>query len=491
MPAAATGPLARAGGAQLGERKAALDTRVDRSLPPWRSWRSRSRAARCIRFIETYCRIPSGVGSGQPMRLHRYQRDAIEAVLDSGVRTGGVQIPRGNAKSTLWAAVGLWAICDFPDAPQVPLVAHDSLHAQRTLFRPVQRMVRLETELSRRLVVYTSNAERRVWSPWNDGELLPLPADADRLQGLNPTIALVDEAQTIPPEVWQAVLQGAGKRAESLVLAIGTPAPGAQDSALFDLRERALGGASVAWLEYAAEAGCDHRDRTQWHRANPGIKAGLLFADVLEAELTTVPEAEFRMYRLGQWLEVSVSSWLPLGTVESLPRIEVPVDDTPVILGLAGTWQSSIALVGCTLDGGLFLAWSAETATDDDLEQVLSAAYERWQILELVIAPRTRSNLARRLEDAGMPVYGWPHRTDIEVSSATEFRRALVDGQIAIDHHPVLTEHIANLVGRPTSDGQLQLAAPDDGQPIDAARAARMAWWRATSEAEHPAPAVW
>ena len=34
-------------------------------------------------------------------------------------------------------------------------------------------------------------------------------------------------------------------------------------------------------------------------------------------------------------------------------------------------------------------------------------------------------------------------------------------------------------VARSTSDGSLRLVPPDDGTPVDAARAARMAWWRA------------
>lgn len=464
---------------------------MDRRPPPWRSWRTRSRAARCIRFVESYCKIPSGVGYGQPMRLHRYQRESIERLLAEHVRTGGLQIPRGNTKSTTWAAVGLWAVCDPPDAPQVPLVAYNGLQAQRTLLRPVRRMVTLEPELSSRLVVYTASNDRRVWSAWNDGELLPLPADVERLQGLNPTVALIDESQTIAPEVLAAVLQGAGKRAESLVLSIGTPAPQAEQSALFDLRARAGEGARVEWIEYAAAAGCELDDRREWRRANPAIEAGLLFEDVLEAELATVPEPLFRMYRLGQWIEGAQIGWLPAGAWEACPMAEIPPDDTEIVLGLAGTWTSSIALVGATLDGELFLAWWSETATDDDLEAVLSAAWERWQVSELVVAPRTRATLIRRLGDAGLAVTVWPSRTDLEASSSDAFRRAIAEGRIAHDHAPILTEHIAALVGDPLPDGSLRLTAPDEVTDVAAARAARMCWWRALEVGEQVTPAIY
>lgn len=472
--------------------RAGKDRGIDRSPPPWRSWRTRSRAARAIRWIETYVRVPSGVGAGKPLKLARFQREELERVLAPGVRQGGIQIPRGNAKSTLWAAVGLWAVCDPPDAPQVPLVAYNALQAGRTLMRPIRRMVSLNPELDSRCVVYSSNNERRVWSGWNDGELLPLAADVERLQGLNPTVALVDEAQTVDPSVLRALLQGAGKRAESLVLVIGTPAPGAQSSALFDFRERAAAGAPVAWVEYAATAGCALDDAEEWKRANPALGAGFLFRDVLVDELETVDEVSFRCYRLGQWLDIVDVSWLPGGAWENCPHADPPGDGVEVVLGLAGTWTSTTALVGCTLDGAIFLAYWAETATDDELDEVVGAAWERWNVRELVVQPRTRGTLVRRWIDGGVPVTIWPSsRNDVEVASSTDFRRAIVDRKLAHDHDPIVTAHIAALVGHATPDGALRLDAPETGVEVDAGRAARMAYWRAIEQSETPVPAIY
>lgn len=487
---AAAGALV-ASGTPTGDRRAALDQRVDRSRPPWRSWRSRSRAARCIRWIETYCRVPNGPRSGQPLKLAGFQKASIEVLLAAGVRTGGLQIPRGNAKSTLWAAVGLWAVADFPDGPQVPLVAYNGLQADRTLLWPARRMVSTNPELAERLIVYSSTAHRRIWSPWNDGELFALPADENRLQGLNPSLALVDEAQTIDPAILHAIEQGAGKRTESLVLAIGTPAPDAQTSALFDLRRRVADGAAASWIEYAATPGCPIDDRREWRRANPGLRAGFLFPDVLEAELTNVPEAAFRMYRLGQWTDHTEAGWLPAGAWNACPVAEIPPDGTEIVLGLAGTWTSSVALVAATGDGSVFLAYSAETATDEDLEAVLAEAWARWNVIELVAAPRTRATLIRRLTDSGLAVFVWPHRTDLEAASSADFRRAIVEGRVPHDHHPILAEHVAALVAQAGPDGSLRLAGPADGRDVAAARAARMAWWRALESASSPAPAIY
>jgi hypothetical protein len=423
--------------------------------------------------------------------LARFQKETLEELLADGVRTGALQIPRGNAKSTLSGAVGLWALCDHADSPQVPLVAYNSLQAQRTLMRPVRSMIRAHPELSSRLAVYTASNDRRVWSAWNDGDLLPLPADAERLQGLNPTVALIDEAQTLQSDVLAAILQGAGKRQESLVLAIGTPKPAGETSALFRLREQHRAGAKVAWVEYAAPEGCAIDDVQAWLQANPAIAAGMLHVDVLDSELALVTEAEFRCYRLGQWIDMVVADWLPSGAWEACPRVAVPPDGTDVILGVAGTYTSSVAIVGCTFDGAVFVAWAAEEASDDDIANVLATCADRWQVDGIVAAPRWRANLIHRLADEHN-VSVWPNSTNLDVMSATEWRRGIVEGRVAHDHHRLLAEHVSASSARYTADGSLKLVAPADGRLVDAERAARMAWWRAVDLGQRlEAPAVY
>ena len=97
----------------------------DTSPGPWIRWRTKSRAARAIRFIESYCVPPKGFGAGQRMRLARFQKEWLEEALADGVSSAAMSVGRGNGKSTFLAAVGTWAVFD-PDesgAPQVPIVA--------------------------------------------------------------------------------------------------------------------------------------------------------------------------------------------------------------------------------------------------------------------------------------------------------------------------------------------------------------------------------
>ena len=170
-------------------------------------------------------------------------------------------------------------------------------------------------------------------------------------------------------------------------------------------------------------------------------------------------EAEFRAYRLGQWVDAVVVDWLPVAAWESCPTVEAPGDGAEVVLALAGTWtSSSVAVVGATADGALFVAWASETATDDELAAVFEAAATRWRVLEVVVAPRQRGDLVARLAES-LPVEVWPNRVDVEVASSTEWRRAIVEGRVAHDHHPLLADHVGASVARSTSDGSLRSGA--------------------------------
>ena len=85
-------------------------------------------------------------------------------------------------------------------------------------------------------------------------------------------------------------------------------------------------------------------------------------------------------------------------------------------------------------------------------------AAQRWRVLELVVAPRQRTNLIARLgEVAPFDVVEWPNRVDVEVASATEWRRAIVEGRVAHDGHATLAEHVQATVVQATSDGSLRL----------------------------------
>ena len=278
---------------------------------PWRAWPETDRAARAIRFVETYCIVPKGYGAGAPLKLAPYQRRWLRSVLRPGVRSAAMSVARGNGKSTLLAALSLWAVFDDEHSPQVAVVATTVSQAIRAVYGVAIAMVEREPELDRRCVKFTAIGATRLTVPTTRGELFPVSSDPAGLLGLDPSLAVCDEVGSQPQAAWDALLLASGKRPDSLVVGIGTPGTD-RDNALWHLRKLVTEGHVLPgfhWTEYAADPGCDLRDIRQWRKANPALRAGTLGIDALRMAVELSPETAFRTFRLGQWTD-SHSSWL-------------------------------------------------------------------------------------------------------------------------------------------------------------------------------------
>jgi hypothetical protein len=126
--------------------------------------------------------------------------------------------PRGNGKSSLAASLGLDGFHgDDVEGAHVVVVAADERQA-RIVFRTAVRI----TELSEPLGQRTQMFQNRLYVPRTGSEFRVLPADRKRLEGVDPSLAIVDEMG------WS--IAGYGKwwrphpeRDRSLGLAIGTP----------------------------------------------------------------------------------------------------------------------------------------------------------------------------------------------------------------------------------------------------------------------------
>ncbi len=77
-------------------------------MPPlsFKGWPA-DRAARRVRFVREFCRVPRGHGAGDPVRLREFQTEIVAGAFAPGVRTALVSIPRANGKTALAAMVGL------------------------------------------------------------------------------------------------------------------------------------------------------------------------------------------------------------------------------------------------------------------------------------------------------------------------------------------------------------------------------------------------
>lgn len=450
-------------------------------------------------FAREYLRVPKGTGALQPFRLRPWQRDLVkEAYPPTGrrPRQALISMPRGNGKSGLAAALGLYGLlADDEPGAQVIVVASDERQA-RIVYGAARRMVELDSRLSERIQIY----QDRLYVPETDSVMMPLPAEPGALQGYDPSLVIVDELHVVTEAVWDAMALASGKRAQSLTLAISTPAD-RTDSVMWRLVEYGRNNPedrSFRLREYAAPDGCDLEDRAAWKTANPAM-GDFLHEDAIAATLKTTREPSFRRYRLGQWTG-RADSWLPWGAWDRLadPERGAPADGERIALSFDGSASGdSTALLGCTLDGYIFPVALWQAPEDDprwrvprhEVTSMIHSAMERWDVLELAADPwGWRSELEEWQKSYGARIVEWNTAYIKRMAPATDrLYAAVMDGRLSHDGDPDLSAHMGNAVAKSTAMGDV-ITKDKRGstRKIDGAVAAIVAYDRAAWHLANP-----
>lgn len=459
------------------------------TVPPidFSGWPS-DRAARREDFISVFLITPRGQGAKEPFNLRDFQRQIIRGAFTPGIRTCLISLPRANGKTMLAAALGLAEMFVGPPSAEVLVVASDQRQANITM-KYAKRMVELNPILADRVQIYAD----RLYLPENDATLLPLPAEPGALHGHDPSLMIVDELHVVTEDVWEAVTSVSGKRPESLTLAISTPATSA-DSVMWRLVEHGRQGTdpSFYFREYAAPDGCEVDDRSAWRIGNPALAdpEPFLSEDGLESVLKTIREPVFRQLRLGQWV-TGVNSWLPWGAWSQCAKPRKISPNERVVFAFDGSASGdSTALVGCTMDGYMWLEGIWENPGDDrwrvpreTVSAAVDLAFSRYNVVELACDPwGWRSEIEAWANRHGEKrVLEWNTAAAQRMAPATDrLYQAVMTKAVTHDGDERLSSHIAHCVAKSTPQGDL-VSKDKRGSPrkIDAAVAAIVAYDRA------------
>ena len=449
----------------------------------------KSGGRRVIAWIERFAIVPSGFGARKPMRLQPFQKAIIRKLFDDeAVRSGLVSMPRGNGKTSLCAALALFALFDQVADPQVLAVASDERQAQ-ILTNYVRRMIELSPQLFERVHIYKD----RIVNPSNGGVLMALPSQESALQGWAPSTLILDELHVVDHSIWESCLLATGKRERSLCLAISTPAA-TRDSVMWALTEqgRAGGDPSFAFVEYGAPDGCEIDDPKAWRTANPAL-GSFLAPDALSAALGKVRDSQFRRLRLGQWVQpddgwVSHEAWMRLATdrfVEAGTRIACAFDGS--------VSNDASVLIGCTVEDvpHVFVLglWARDKADPNwqvpraEVDRTVAGVFDAFDVAEFAADPYFWQAELLRWSNR------WPGRvSEYNTGSHQRMARAtdkafaaISEGRLTNDGDKVLAAHISNCVIKHTPAGDvITKASPNSEHKIDAAVAAVIALDRAT-----------
>jgi phage terminase large subunit-like protein len=444
--------------------------------------------------------VPKGSNAKAKLRLRDWQLELISSIEDADPmpRTAGWMLPRGSGKSTLVAAYGLYRFFADGEGSVVVVVAVDERQAG-IVFNIARRMIELDEDLSARVQVFK---EKLYW-PATDSYFHCLPASPASLEGLDYTLAILDEAGVASREAYEVLTLAQGKRPKSTLVAIGTPGPDPNDQVLVDLRTAAADhpeDKSLVWREFSASGFEDHPVDCEhcWSLANPALD-DFLHRDALVALLPPkTREATFRRARLCQFVTELDGAFLPAGVWADLGTGEPVPDGADVVLAFDGSFSddTTALLVGTVSTVPHFdkvKVWEKPSGDDTyrvpvaEVEDEIRNACRRWNVVEIVADPFRWTRTLQALEAESLPICEFPHSPARLTAATGDLYSAALNGRLSHSGDPTLAAHVGAAVIVEDARGiRLSKASRSrKAKKVDLAACLVMAHSRATWRATH------
>lgn len=438
--------------------------------------------------------------------------------------------PKGFAKTEGVAALAEFLLAgpsmptpDGPVArqsPNIPMAAGSWDQANRLFGNAATNMATGTPETPAPLAPHVECFDAEIQLRAGNGRIYRVAAVAGTNDGDLPTAAFCDEIHEWTgrkKRVHLILTQGLDKRFNGLEVNTTTPDDADPDSLLGEMvahAEKVAAGEVVDealyYLRYGAPDDCPigtvEELAASISAAHPAewvdplqIASGLLAKNR--------PPHEIRRYWLGQFVRPA-GDWLPEGTWTARMDLGhgVPADGEQVVLAFDGSYRrDSTALVGCTLDGYLWVVESWERPDDakeswrvprGEVKAKVAESMKRWRVVELAPDPPGWHDEIESWEDTygEPPVVRFDTNQRARMSAAcTRFYAAVAGGDdddagLALTHDgsPTLARHLRNAVPKNTTSGQvITKDTPDSAKKIDVAIAAVVAFERASWHARN------
>ena len=238
-----------------------------------------TRGERNVRWIEKYCRVPSGPKAtvGKPLKLAPFQRKFLLDIFDNPfpTRHAYLSVGRKAGKTLIAAVVVLLYLCGPEAVRNSPIVSGANSKEQAAhIYTALSKMVALSPDLRKR--VQCTEHRKTAKCSATGCTYTPMAADGGTAMGGSPILVILDEVGQIAEAeslfVDALTTSQLAYGSESLLIAISTQAP--LDSSLFSLwlDDAAKGDdPTVVCHLYTAPEDAELDDPEAIKAANPGI----------------------------------------------------------------------------------------------------------------------------------------------------------------------------------------------------------------------------
>lgn len=402
-------------------------------------------------------------------------------------RVSYTQIPRKNGKSLAASALALSELVLLPER-HIYAISDSERNLNSVLVREVRGLISRSPDLSDAIHVFKWGME----CPETGSFLEVRPGNFRASQGINPHLVLFDEVHLQrTDEIWAGMQMSGAARDDALLYGITTPGFD-QTGLAHGLYEQVRQGSDIlrGTIYEPLDPDCDVDDQDAWRQANPCYdRPG--FLEALQYDRQTLPEHQFRCFRLGQWGYGVADHAIPLDRWDDDGGNPDFPPQSQVWLGVDAALSrdsSAVAAVRKDEEGNLHtkvrIFEANESGMDfDAIENLIRDYAANYQVVECAFDPFAFTRSAQMLEDEGIAMVQVRQDHSNMVPASQALFDAVVNGQLIHDRDPAVREHIEAAVSQQTERGW-RLSKRKSRAPIDAAIALALAVWRSTLEQE-------
>lgn len=438
---------------------------------------------------------------------------------------GRTMLPTHN--SELMGIAALYDLCcNGQEGPQVVIGASTVEQANR-VFTPVSRMAGKEPELIVKHQLTITSKEIR--SAVNNGELFKLSSQGERQDGLNPSLAIMEEMHAQPESVYRVVNSARGARPNSLMRIITTAGYHASGVG-YSLRKEAemiLTGAQEDYSFFALVCTIDPEDYIDPETKEQNItklltdqalmmKANPMWGVSIDPRkiMQQASEAMRSPDKRGEFLRTRYNLWNNAGATLVDPIKWQACRDKNISLsrffgrkcwiGVDLASESDMCAIGLVfdIDGGdiavfarYFLPRFSPTLSDPDMfatmlswekdghlivteggmadydriEDELDTMCEVFDVQAMAFDPYQSNNIMYRLWQKNLPVGKYPNNAMTMTMPTDNLISRVSAGKLKHDGHPILEWNASNVCGEKRGNGSImpRKDTPNSPRKID------------------------
>lgn len=522
-----------------------------------KSWQYRydkSKAELVCEFIELMPHIKGAKArNGELIRLEPWQAFILCSAFGWVHRETGhrrfrrvyIEVPRGNAKSTLSSGVALYMLlADGEAGPEVYSAATKRDQA-KIVFGDAQAMARKRPDMVR---YYGMDVQKHgILVPGNSGQFSALSRDGETQDGLNIHFACLDELHAHKNrEIYDVVETGAGKRDQSMIWSI-TTAGSNRSGICYETRTfltAVLRSTLKAWgkspypvkgdtaddeqffgLIYTLDDDDDWTDEKVWRKANPnwGVSVMPDYVAGLAHKAMQVASAQnaFKTKHLDLWVNAD-QAWMDMLAWDRCADRSLSVDDFTdeecvIALDLASKIDlaAKMKLFERDIDGSThYYAFGTYYLPRRQIEESGNSQYAGWEIegrlqitegdvidfenieadltidagqhgvKDVAYDPWQATQMAQRMAAQGLPMLEYRNTVANFSEPMKELEALVLQGRFHHDGDPVLTWAISNVVCHTDAKDNIYPRKERVENKIDPAVALIMALGRAMTRTE-------